>query len=146
MERVMVVVVSALLLVVLSLGAAFAMCPPPNCGPQPQQCYVTRMVPCTRTEMVAQVVPCTRTVMVQKVGYKTQSVLVRGTPVGMACGQSPCTQCRPQPFCETIQQKVPYYYAEPVSVPWYNVVYKPVCRPVMLPQTYLVETIPVCGR
>jgi hypothetical protein len=31
-------------------------------------------------------------------------------------------------------------------MPSYNVVYKPVCRQVMLPQTYMVEATPMCGK
>jgi hypothetical protein len=148
MKRVMVVVVATALLLVSLAGSALSwngcMPPPPQCGPQ--QTFVTKMVPCVRTEMVPEVQPCTRTVTVQKVGYKTQNFLVKGTPVGMACSQDPCTKCFPQPFCQVVQQKVPFVYCEPVQVPWYNVVYKPVCRKVMMPQTYLVETVPVCGK
>ncbi len=146
MQRVMVVVGAAALLLVGLVGSAQSMnpCMPPQCGPQ--QTLVTRMVPCVRTEMVAEVQPCTRTVMVPKVAYKVQNVMLRGTPVGMACAQDPCTKCCPQPFCQVVQQKVPYVYHVPQAVPWYNVVYKPIRRQVMLPQTYLVEAVPMCGR
>jgi hypothetical protein len=146
MERVMVVVVAASMLVIGLVGSAQSMnaCMPPQCCPQ--QTYVTKMVPCVRTEMVPEVQTCTRTISVPKMGCRIQNVLIKGTPVGRACGQDPCTKCCPQPFCQVVQQKVPYVYYEPMCVPYYNVVYKPVCRPVMLPQTYLVEAIPMCGQ
>ena len=96
--------------------------------------------------MVAEVQPATRVVNVQKTGFTVQNVMLKGTPIGSACGQDPCTKCCPQPFCQVVQQKVPYTYCEMVSVPYYNVVYKPVCRQVMLPQNYMVEATPMCGR
>ena len=146
MERVMVLVVAALLVLVGVAGPAESMS---GCGPAqycPQRTMVTKMVPCVRTEMVAEVQPCTRVVPVQRVGYKVQNVMLKGTPVGRPCGQDPCTKCCPQPFCQVVQQKVPYTYYEPQCVPWYNVVYKPVSRTVMLPQTYMVEATPMCGK
>jgi hypothetical protein len=103
------------------------------------------MVPCYKTEMVPEVQPSCRVVPVQRTGYRIQNVMLKGTPVGQACGQDPCTKCCPQPFCQVVQQKVPYCYWENVTVPSYKVVYKPVCRQVMLPQTYLVESLPMCG-
>jgi hypothetical protein len=105
---------------------------------------VTRMVPCTKTEMVAEVVPCTKMVPVKKIGYRIQNVMLKGTPVGQPCGMNPCIKCCPQPFCQVVQQKVPYEYYEPKAVPWYNVVYKPVCRQIMMPQQYVVEAVPMC--
>jgi hypothetical protein len=145
MERVMVLVVAALLLIVGAVGPAESMS---GCGPQycPQRTMVTKMVPCVRTEMVAEVQPCTKVVPVKKIGYRVQNVMLKGTPVGQPCGQDPCTKCCPQPFCQVVQQKVPYVYYEPQTIPWYNVVYKPVCRTVMLPQNYMVEAIPMCGK
>ncbi len=144
----MVVVAAATLIVSLLMAPAFGMggCypPPPPCGPQ--QTLITKMVPCVRTEMVAEVVPTTRVVPVKRIGYKIQNVMLKGTPVGSPCAQDPCTKCCPQPFCQVVQQKVPYEYYEPQSIPWYNVVYKPVCRTVMLPQNYLVEATPICGK
>jgi hypothetical protein len=101
-------------------------------------------VPCVKTEMVAEVMPCTRYVPVKKIGYKKQNVMLRGVPVGKPCGMDPCTQCCPQPFCQVVQQMVPYEYYEPKPVTTYNVVYKPVQRRVMMPQTYCVEAVPMC--
>lgn len=150
MERVMVVVLAATLFLAALAGPAESMnaCYPPTCSPPPcpQRTLVTKMVPCTRTEVVAEVQPCTRMVPVQRVGYRMQNVMLKGTPVGRPCGQDPCTKCCPPPFCQVVQQKVPYTYYEMQSVPWYNVCYKPVCRQVMLPQTYMVEATPMCGR
>jgi hypothetical protein len=147
MERAMVAVVGALLL--LAGFAAPGECM--NCYPGPAQCapprtLVTKMVPCVRTEIVAEVQPCTRVVPVKRIGYKMQNVMLKGIPVGSPCGQDPCTKCCPQPFCQVVQQKVPYVYYEPAPMPSYNVVYKPVCRQVMLPQTYMVEAVPMCGK
>jgi hypothetical protein len=151
MARVAVVVIASLLLIIgISSGPAQSWggysCPPPSCQPPPcpQRTLVTRMVPCMKTEMVAEVLPCTRTVPVQMVGYKSQKVMLRGFPTGQPCGLDPCTKCCPQPFCEVVDQKVPYIYYEYKTVPDYRVVYKPVCRPVMLPQTYMVEATPLC--
>jgi hypothetical protein len=147
MERVMVLVVAAVLFLACVSGPVQAM---QGCGPVAQPCpqrtLITKMVPCVKTEMVAEVQPATRMVPVKRVGYRIQNVLLKGTPVGRPCGQDPCTKCCPQPFCQVVQQKVPYVYYEPQCVPWYNVVYRPVCRTVMLPQTYMVEAIPVCGK
>lgn len=148
MARVMIVLVAS---VVLSFGflvgsaQAYVGCappPPPSCGPQ--QTIVTKMIPCVRQEIVGEVQRTARYVPVWKVGYKTQRVLLKGSPIGRPCGQDACTKCCPQPFCEVVNQKVPYYYCEYKKVPWYNIVYKPVCRPVMLPQQYLVEAVPLC--
>ena len=145
MERVVVAVLVMLALLVGIVGSAQSMnaypMPGQNC---PQRTLITKMVPCTRTELVAEVVPCTRMVPVKQIGYRTQNVLVKGIPVGQACGLDPCTKCCPQPFCQVVQRTVPYEYYVPQCVPWYNVVYKPVCRPVMMPQQYLVESIPLC--
>jgi hypothetical protein len=115
--------------------------PPPTCG---QQTVVTKMIPCVRQEIVGEVQQTTRCVPVWKVAYKTQRVMVRGCPIGPPCGMDPCTKCCAQPFCQVVDQKVPYYYCEYKKIPWYNVVYKPVCRPVMMPQQYLVEATPMC--
>jgi hypothetical protein len=148
MARVMVVVLAAMLFLGALAGSAECMngCFPPPCPPPcPQRTIVTKMVPCVRTEMVAEVQPSTRMVPVKKIGYKIQNVMLKGTPIGCPLGQDPCTKCCPQPFCQVVQQKVPYVYYEPTCVPWYNVVYKPVCRPVMLPQQYMVEATPMCG-
>jgi hypothetical protein len=150
MARVAVVLIASLLLIVgISSGPAESMggysCPPPSCGPPcPQRTLVTRMVPCMKTELVAEVLPCTRTVPVQMVGFKSQKVMLRGIPTGQPCGLDPCVKCCPQPFCEVVDQKVPYTYYEYKTVPDYRVVYRPVCRPIMLPQTYMVEATPMC--
>jgi len=145
MERVMVVITSVALLIAALAGAAQCM----NCYPPPSSCappcsFVTRMVPCVQTQMVAEVVPCSQTVPVTKVGYRIQKFLLKGTPVGQPCGINPCIKCCPQPFCQVVEQKVPYYYCDKTTVTSYNLVYKPVCRPVMLPQTYMVQSYPMC--
>jgi len=70
--------------------------------------------------------------------------MLKGIPVGQPCGMDPCTKCCPQPFCQVVEQKVPYYYCEKKTVTSYNVVYKPVCRTVMMPQTYMVQAQPMC--
>lgn len=129
--------------------AASAECMAGGCYPAPVQCgpqrsLITKMVPCMRTELVAEVKPCVKTVPVQRVGYRLQNFMVCGTPVGQPCGLDPCTKCCPQPFKQVVQQKVPYVYYEPQCVQSYEVVYRPVCRPVMVPQTYMVETTPMC--
>jgi|GEM_PF-721182 len=151
MARVAVVLVASLVLIIgISSGPAESMggysCPPPNCPPPscPQRTLVTRMVPCMKTELVAEVLPCTRTVPVQMVGFKSQRVMLKGFPTGQPCGLDPCTKCCPQPFCEVVDQKVPYIYYEYKTVPDYRVVYRPICRPIMLPQTYMVEATPMC--
>jgi hypothetical protein len=151
MARVAVVLATSLLLIMgICYGPAESMggysCPPPSCSPPscPQRTLVTRMVPCMKTELVAEVMPCTRTVPVQMVGFKSQRVMLRGFPTGQPCGLDPCVKCCPQPFCEVVDQKIPYTYYEYKTVPDYRVVYRPVCRPVMLPQTYMVEATPMC--
>jgi len=150
MARVVVVLMTSLLLAmeIFSVPAysGGSPCPPPMCPPPscPERTLVTRMVPCTRTELVAEVLPFTRTVPVQMVGYKTQKVLLKGIPTGQPCGLDPCTKCCPQPFCQVVEQKVPYIYYEYKCVPDYRIVYKPICRPVMLPQTYMVDATPMC--
>jgi hypothetical protein len=148
MPRVVVVLIASLLLMTgILAGPAQSMggysCPPPNCPPPcPQRTLVTKMVPCMRTELVAEVLPYTRTVPVQMV--RCQKVMLRGFPTGQPCGLDPCTKCCPQPFCDVVEQKVPYTYYEYKTIPDYRVVYRPVCRPVMLPQTYMVEATPMC--
>ncbi len=147
MERAMVSVVGALLLLAASVVSGECM----NCYPGPAQCgscgtFVTRMVPCVRTEMVAEVQPCTRAIPVKRIGYRIQNFMLKGIPVGSPCGQDPCTKCCPQPFCQVVQRQVPYVYYQPMCVTCYNVVYRPVCRQVMVPQTYLVRETPMCGH
>ncbi len=110
----------------------------PSCG------YVTKMAPCVKTEMAPCVQPAATVVQVPKVTYRCQKVLVRATPVGRPCGEGPCVQCCPQPFCHVEMRNVPCLTYECQTVPSYNVVYKPVCRQVWLPQTYKVEQIPLC--
>ncbi len=145
MERVMVAILVAMVFLVGVVGSAQSMAPCPPPAPScPPKTIMTKMVPCMKTEMVAEVVPCTKVVPVRKIGYRMQNVMLKGIPVGQPCGLSPCIQCCPQPFCQVVQQKVPYEYYEPKSVTTYNVIYKPVQRPVMLPQNYLVEAIPMC--
>jgi hypothetical protein len=146
MARVMVLIMASSLMVsggLVTLADAMGgyPCPPPPC---PQRTLVTKMVPCTRTELVAEVLPCTRTVPVQKIGFRTQKVMLKGIPTGQPCGLDPCTKCCPPPFCQVVDQKVPYVYYEQKTVPDYRIVYKPVCRQVMLPQTYMVEAYPMC--
>jgi len=145
MERVMVAILVATVFLVGGVSSAQCMMPyPPQGACGPQRTVVTKMVPCMKTELVAEVVPCTRMVPVKKMGYRTQNVMLRGMPIGLPCGMDPCTRCCPQPFCQVVQQKVPYEYYEPQCVRTYNVVYKPVQRPVMLPQNYVVEAVPMC--
>ena len=114
---------------------------PPTCAPEPK--YITQMVPCTKQECVAEVVPCWTTVPVTRTAYRCQKFLVKGTPVGQACGQGPCTQCCPQPFCTVQEQMVPYQYCDYEKVQYYQVQYKKVCRPVWLPQTYRLDFCPL---
>ncbi len=145
MKRVVVSISAALLVISIVAGPAFSMggFPPPGaCGPKP--CYVTKMVPCVKTELVPELVPCTAVVPVKKVGMRCQKVMLRGTPVGCPQGADSCTQCYPQPFCQVVTQKVPFEYYEPKVIPWYNVRYRKVCKPVMLPQTYKVDAVPMC--
>lgn len=147
MERALVAIVAGFVILGAVAGPVHCMnCyPPPNpCSPPPPCTMITKMVPCMRTEIVADVQPCTRTVPVRKIGYRTQKVLLKGMPVGSPCGLDPCTKCCPQPFCQVVEQKVPYVYCEQQTVRSYNVVYRPVCRPVMLPQNYLVRAYPMC--
>lgn len=145
MERIVVVVSAALLILagIAGPGACMAGGPMPGCGAPPCT-YVTKMIPCVKTQMVPQVVPCKAVVPVKQIGYRCQKVLVRGMPVGMPCGMDPCTKCCPQPFCQVVTQKVPYVYYVPKCVSYYNVTYKPVCCTVWLPQTYKVEATPLC--
>ena len=145
MARVVVVIVASLILMsgfFQGPAESFNCCPPPT--PCVQQCFVTKMIPCVRTEMAAEAQPCTRCVPVTRVGFRTQKVMLKGCPVGQPCGLDPCTKCCPQPFCQVIEQRVPYYYYEYTKVPWYNIVYKPVCHTVMMPQTYCVQATPMC--
>jgi hypothetical protein len=152
MERVLVAIASVVVFLgVAALPAQAQYCSPPQpmCAPPcPPPCtrhIVTRMVPCVRTECVAEVQPSCRVVPVKRIGWKPQQVMLKGTPVGSPCGQDPCTTCCPQPFCQVVTQKVPFEYYEYRTVPWYNIVYKSVRRPVMLPQQYVVEAAPVCN-
>jgi hypothetical protein len=149
MARVVVVTMASLVLCLGLLAVpaqSYQGCAPqPQCAPPPRT-LVTRMVPCVKTEMVAEVQPCTRCIPVQRVGWTTRKVMLKGTPVGQACGQSPCIKCCPQPFCQVVEEKVPYVYYEYKKIPWYNIVYKPVCHQIVLPQTYCVEATPMCGR
>ena len=103
------------------------------------------MIPCTRTEIVAEVQPVYRTICVPRVAYRPQKFMLKGIPVGQACGLDPCTKCCPQPFCQVVEKPVPYVYYEKQKVRSYCVNYKPVCRPVMLPQTYMVQCYPMCN-
>lgn len=150
MRRALVAVVVGLLVSSVSGGSVLAWnCyppAPPQCAPPcPPPCtLITKMVPCTRTEMVACVQPVVQCVNVPKIAYRPQKFLLKGTPVGQPCGLDPCTKCCPQPFCEVVEQPVPYVYYEQKKIRSYTVSYKPVCRPVMLPQTYLVQAYPVC--
>lgn len=146
MKRVMVGIVAAFIAV--ALFASSAECSGPGAGWR-QNCappctYVTKMVPCIKTKWVPEVIPCKTVVPCPKIGFKCQKILLKGTPVGSACGADPCTTCYPQPFCKVVTQKVPYTYCEPKCVTYYKVQYRKVCYPVMLPQTYQVQAIPLC--
>ncbi len=145
MERAIIAIVASLTLLVGISGPALCQnwCGmPPPCPPQPT--YVTKMVPCLKTDVVAQVIPTWRTVPVKKVGYKCQKVVVRGTPVGRPCGAGPCEKCCVQPFCTVVPQMVPFCYYENQKVPTYQVAYRKVCRQVMRPQTYRIDAYPLC--
>lgn len=150
MQRTVVAVVVGLFISVALAGTPLAWyCGPPQhprvqpCAPPPCT-FITKMVPCTRTEIVGEVKPVTQCVPVRKIGYRMQKVLLKGTPVGFPCGLDPCTKCCPQPFCQVVEQKVPYVYFEHKTIRSFQVCYKPVCRPVMLPQTYMVQAHPMC--
>jgi hypothetical protein len=95
--------------------------------------------------MVPQLVPQMMVVPELKTGYRCRKILVRGFPVGCPRGIDPCTKCCPQPFCHVVNQTVPFTYTVPKKVCSYNVVYKPVCRTVWLPQTFKVQAIPMCN-
>lgn len=145
MERTLVVVSVALILITTFAVSGHSMnpCQPP--APCPPQCgFVTKLVPCVKTQMVPQLVPCTTVVPEQRVGYKCQKVLVQGCPVGPPHGADSCTKCCPQPFCQVVTRQVPFTYCVPKTVCYYNVVYKPVCHTVWLPQTYKVQAMPLC--
>jgi len=152
MRRALVAVVAGLLIIVVAAGAAPAWnwfsppqpCAPPCAPPCPPPTFVTKMIPCTRTEIVADVQPVVQCINVPKIAYRPQKFLLKGIPVGQPCGLDPCTKCCPQPFCEVVQQPVPYVYYEQKKIQSYNVSYRPVCRPVMLPQTYMVKAYPMC--
>lgn len=145
MER-LVVIVSAVVMV-LAGPADNGTCMNPYAGSSgcaPPCRYVTKMVPCVKTELVPQVVPCTAVVPEKRIGFRCQKVLLRGVPVGPPHGANACTRCCPEPFCRVVVQKVPYAYCVPKCRPYYNVVYRRVCRTVWLPQTYKVDAIPLC--
>ena len=146
MKRVMVGLAAVLIAIALAASPAFCSWPGPAQGQgcAPQCTYVTKMVPCVKTQMVPEVIPCKTYIPVQKVGYRCQKILLKGTPVGAACGADGCTQCYPQPFCKVVTQKVPYTYCVPKCVTYYQVRYRKVCCPVMLPQKYMVQAIPLC--
>jgi len=155
MQRAVVAVVAGLIVSVALAGAALAggfyprpsppPCAPPCPPPSPPPCtLITKMVPCMRTEIVAEVKPVTQCIPVKKIGFRPQKFMLQGTPVGQPCGLDPCTKCCPQPFCQVVEQQVPFEYYEKKTVQSYTISYKPVCRPVMLPQTYAVQAYPVC--
>jgi hypothetical protein len=143
-----VVVVSAVLFIFSAIaGPAESMTPfmgKPGCAPPPY--YVTKLVPCVKTEMVGCVKPCTRYVPVKTVRFRCQRFLLKGTPVGCAQGASPCVRCCPQPYCRIVERKVPCVTWAYKPVKYYNVCYRPVCRRVWLPQTYRVQPIPLGCR
>ena len=145
MARVMVIITAGLIALIGFASVGECMYPFPGAGSCGPRCsYVTKMVPCVKTEMVPEVQPCTTVIPVQKVEYRCQRFLVHGTPVGCPQGADPCTKCCPVPFCKVVTRNVPYVRCVPQQVPWYNVVYKPVCRRVWLPQTYKVTEYPLC--
>ncbi len=147
MKRVTVVISAVVaLLAALTVSAhAMGFYPPPaqpNCAPQCT--YVKKMVPCIKTELVPEVKLSTVTVPVRRVGYRPQRVLVKETPVGRPCAVDSCVRCFPRPSCKVVTQKAPYVYYESQCVPSYNVTYKKVCRKVLRPQVFKVETRPLC--
>ncbi len=118
MERAMVAVVGALLL--LAGFAAPGECM--NCYPGPAQCapprtLVTKMVPCVRTEIVAEVQPCHASCPSQENRLQDAKRHAERNPSRISLRQDPCTKCCPQPFCQVVQQKVPYVYYEPAPMP-----------------------------
>jgi hypothetical protein len=143
------VVVLASLALIVGVGLAGQALCKNACGAAPQcapACsYVTRMVPCVKTELVPEVQPCSVVVPETKVGYRCRPVMIKGVPVGCPAGAGSCVQCYPQPFCQVVNQTVPFYYTVPKVVPSYNLVYRKVCKPVWLPQTYQVQAVPLCN-
>ncbi|MCA1961333.1 MAG: hypothetical protein LDL33_11120 [Desulfomonile sp.] len=119
-------------------------CPPPCSPPPPEVTYQTRMVPGVRTDLVPEVKQSNAVIPVPVVQYRAQPVLLKGTPIGAPCGMDPCTKSCPQPFCQVVTRQVPYVTYTTKVVPYYSVCYRPVCRPVCLPQTYKVEAHPLC--
>ncbi len=146
MKRVMVGLAAILITIALAAGPAWCFWAGSGMGKScaPQCSYVTKMVPCVKTNWVPEVIPCKTYVSVPKTAYRCQQVLLKGTPVGNACGADGCTRCFPQPFCQVVTQKVPYTYCVPQCVTYYQVRYRPVSCPVMLPQKYMVQAIPLC--
>lgn len=134
------------MMVLVAGGSVFAMNPyahMQNCGPQ---CfYVTKMVPCVETKMVASVEQAEACVPQPYVEYRTQKVLVKECPIGCPPGGSnPCLTCYPSPSCKVVCRDVPCIRYCTKKVPYYRVCYKPVCRKVMRPQVFKVQTIPLC--
>jgi hypothetical protein len=143
-----VVVVSVVLFALCTIAGSAQCMPPakvkPSCAPPPF--YVTKLVPCVKTEMVGCVKPCTGYVPVKMMQFRCQRYLLKGIPVGRPQGGSPCIKCYPQPFCQVVERKVPCVTWAYKPVKYYNVCYKPVCRQVWLPQTYQVQPIPLGCR
>jgi hypothetical protein len=142
------VVVPAVVALIIGVGLAQDALCGPACAPAvcaPSCSYVTRMVPCVKTELVPEVQPCSVVVPETRVGYRCRPIMIKGTPVGCAAGAGACVQCYPRPFCQVVNQTVPFYYTVPKVVPSYNLVYRKVCKPVWLPQTYKVEAVPMCN-
>lgn len=105
--------------------------------------FYQKMVPCVERKTVGVPRPVVETYPLPVPSRQRQRVLVTETPVGDACGVTPCINCFPKPVCKPGTKDVLVPSIVPLRVPTLAIQPKCVDRPIKLPQWFAVEEHPL---
>lgn len=113
--------------------------------PDPASCvtFHQKMVPCIERKTVGVPRTVVETYPLPVPSRQKQRVLVTETPVGDACGVTPCINCFPKPVCKPGTTDVIVPSIVPIRIP--TLVIQPKCveRRIKLPQWFAVEEQPL---
>jgi len=105
--------------------------------------FYQKMVPCIERKPVGVPRPVVETYPLPVPTRQGQRVLVTETPVGDACGITPCINCIPKPVFKPGTQDVIVPSIVPVGIPDLAIRPKLVNRRIKLPQWFAVEEHPM---
>ena len=113
--------------------------------PDPSSCttYYQKMVPCIKKQNVPVAVGSVPVYPVPIPMPRPKRIMVQETPVGHVKGAGPCLRCRPSPCRTPMVKDVFPPVPVPIPVPGLSIEPKCVARPVMRPQWFKVDELPM---